>query len=325
MSVADNVANMELIPIEDVKHAAILGGGVIGSGWAALLAAKGLGVAIYEPDAARIPSLREAAGTGLQALKQLDPANTGSQDQITITQSMEDALAGAHFVQECAPDRLDLKRSVLAAADNLLPPNIVIASSTSGLPMTEMQEGMKHPERMVVGHPFNPPYLIPLVEVVPGAKTSRATAQWAAAFYERLGKKPLILGSEPLGFIANRLQEALWREALHMIARGEATAEQIDFATIHGPGLRWALMGPCLTFHLGGGEGGIRHFLQHFAGALEGPWCHMMAPALDGALIEAVAGGCERLAKPYAMKELARERDARIIALLKAARPFTSR
>lgn len=313
---------LALTPVADVKQVAVLGGGVIGSGWAALFAARGLDVHVHEPDAARHASFHDAVETGLSALGQLDPAQAGGQGRIIVARNMDDALAGAEFVQECAPDRLDLKRSILNQADRLLPRNIVIASSTSGLPMTEMQDGARYSDRMVVGHPFNPPYLIPLVEVVAGMKTSPAVTQWAAAFYSRLGKKPLILNAEPLGFIANRLQEALWREALHMIAGGEATPEQIDFATIHGPGLRWALMGPCLTFHLGGGDGGIRHFLEHFADALEGPWCHMKAPALDAALIGKMADGCDRLAGPYTMTELARQRDAKLVDLLKAAQPF---
>lgn len=300
-----------------VSRVAVLGGGLIGSGWAAFFAAKGFEVCLYDPDPSAAARARRTIDNALVALEQLGTGDLSRKSHIRLSTELEAALDGAEFVQECAPDVLALKRALLGQADALLPPEVVIASSTSGLPMTGMQESSSHPQRMVVGHPFNPPYLVPLVEVLGGASTDIEAVEWAVSFYSHLGKVVLKLDTETPGFVANRLQEAVWREALHMVVANEASVEQIDAAMVHGPGLRWAIMGPCLTFHLGGGEGGIRHMLEHFSSALDEPWSRLKAPRLTDGLYDSMEAGCRRLAGGRDMDSLVRERDRKLIGLLR--------
>jgi carnitine 3-dehydrogenase len=227
-------------------------------------------------------------------------------------------VGAAQFVQESAPERLDLKVDLLAELDGLTAPEVVIASSTSGYGMSQMQRGCARPGRFVVGHPFNPPYLIPLVEVVGGEQTDPAVVEWAARFYETTGKRVITMDRELPGFIANRLQEAVWREALHMVANDEATVEQIDAAMTSGPGLRWAFMGPCLTFHLAGGEGGMRHMLDHFGPSLEAPWTRLTAPELTDELRDRMVLGCDKAAGDRSAAELVAGRDRGLLAVLQA-------
>jgi carnitine 3-dehydrogenase len=213
---------------------------------------------------------------------------------------------------------LELKLNLLAELDAAAPAGVVIASSTSGYPMTQMQQRCATPERLVVGHPFNPPYLVPLVEVAGGERTTRETVEWAADFYRSVGKEVITLDAEVPGFVANRLQEALWREALHMVAAGEASVAQIDLAMTAGPGLRWAFMGPCLTFHLAGGEGGMAHMLDHFAPALASPWTRLAAPELTDELRQRMVDGAQLEAGGRSFAELVAERDQRLIAVMQA-------
>ena len=194
----------------------------------------------------------------------------------------------------------------------------MISSSTSGYPMSEMQDKCTHPDRTVVGHPFNPPYLIPLVEVVGGTSTAPEVVQWTAAFFRHAGKSVITMDREVPGFIANRLQEALWREALHMVAAGEATVEQIDLSITDGPGLRWPIHGPMLTFHLAGGQGGMAHMLDHFGPSLDSPWTRLRAAELTPQLRDAVVAGCEREAGGRSIDDLVAERDRGVIAILRA-------
>jgi carnitine 3-dehydrogenase len=222
------------------------------------------------------------------------------------------------FVQESAPEDLPLKQKLLAEIDAVTPAGVVIASSTSGYGMTEMQVDAATPERLVVGHPFNPPYLIPLVEVVGGERSAQWAVEHAAEFYRRVGKTVLTMDHEVPGFIANRLQEALWREALHMVDNGEATVEQIDTAITAGPGLRWPIQGPMLTFHLAGGEGGMAHMLDHFGPSLKAPWTRLEAPELTTGLRDAVVEGCEDEAGDRTIADLVAERDRAIIAVQRA-------
>ncbi|MZG05476.1 3-hydroxyacyl-CoA dehydrogenase NAD-binding domain-containing protein, partial [Streptomyces sp. SID5614] len=252
------------------------------------------------------------------ALEQLGLANGASQDRLTVTATLEEAVAEAQFVQESAPEKLDLKRDLLARLDAAAPAGTVIASSTSGYPMTDMQTEAADPGRLVVGHPFNPPYLIPLVEVVGGERTDPAAVEWASRFYEVAGKSVITMDREVPGFIANRLQEALWREALHMVANGEATVAEIDASITEGPGLRWAVMGPMLTFALAGGEGGMAHMLDHFGPSLKSPWTRLEAPELDRALYEAVVAGCDEAADGRSIADLVAERDRGVIDILRA-------
>ena len=227
-------------------------------------------------------------------------------------------MRAADFVQESAPEDLELKRPLLADIDAVTPPGVVISSSTSGYGMSEMQAKCVHPERTVVGHPFNPPYLIPLVEVVGGAAPRPRRSRGPPTFFRHAGKSVITMDREVPGFIANRLQEALWREALHMVAAGEATVEQIDLSITDGPGLRWPIQGPMLTFHLAGGQGGMAHMLDHFGPSLLSPWTRLEAPELTPGLRDAVVDGCEREADGRSIDDLVAERDRGVIAVLRA-------
>jgi carnitine 3-dehydrogenase len=304
----------------EVRRVACIGAGVIGGGWAAHFLARGYDVIAWDPAPDGEARLRDLLATAWPALEALGLAAGASRDRLSVAPTLEAAVTDAQFVQESAPERLGLKRELLVAIDRATPVEVVIGSSTSGFAMTGMQPDTPGAARMVVGHPFNPPYLIPLVEVVGGARTDPGAVVWAAAFYRAAGKYALELARELPGFIANRLQDAMWREALHMVAAGEATVEAIDAAIREGPGLRWPIMGPCLTFHLAGGAGGMAHMLDHFGPALEEPWTRLQAPPLTAELRDRMVEGCAREAAGRTIADLVRERDARLVAILKALR-----
>jgi carnitine 3-dehydrogenase len=301
-----------------VRRVACIGAGVIGGGWAAHFLARGYDVVAWDPAPGGEVLLRDLVATAWPALEALGLAAAASPQRLSFAPTLESAVGGAGFVQESAPERLELKRELLAALDRATPPEVVIGSSTSGFAMTEMQPDAAGAGRMVVGHPFNPPYLIPLVEVVGGARTDPAAVAWAAAFYRAAGKHALEMARELPGFIANRLQDAMWREALHMVAAGEASVSQIDAAIREGPGLRWPIMGPCLTFHLAGGAGGMAHMLDHFGPALEEPWTRLAAPPLTPELRDRMVEGCQTEAAGRSIADLVRERDMKLVAILKA-------
>jgi carnitine 3-dehydrogenase len=300
----------------DVRTVAVVGTGVIGGGWAAHFLRMGYDVAAWDPgpDAAqRLSALLERSWPSLARLG-LRPG--ASRERLRFTDSLEDALAEADFVQESSPEVLSAKVALLAAIDKAAPPGVVVGSSTSGFAMTAMALECATPDRFVVGHPFNPPYLIPLVEVVGGAATDAAALAWATEFYTLAGKVCLTMDHEVPGFVGNRLQEALWREALHMIDAGEASVQQIDDSITFGPGLRWALMGPILTFHLAGGPGGMAHMLDHFGPALLEPWTRLDAPALTPELRDRVVSGAVDEAGGATVAELEKQRDAFLVDLL---------
>ncbi|MEU4890955.1 3-hydroxyacyl-CoA dehydrogenase NAD-binding domain-containing protein [Streptomyces sp. NPDC044780] len=303
---------------EEVRRVACVGAGVIGGGWAAHFLARGYDVTAWDPAPDAEEKLRRLVAAAWPALEQIGLADGASPDRLTVAATAEEALADAQFVQESAPEKLELKRSLLARLDAAAPPGVVIASSTSGYPMTDMQTEAADPGRLVVGHPFNPPYLIPLVEVVGGKRTDAAAVEWAARFYKVAGKSVITMERELPGFIANRLQEALWREALHMVANGEATVKEIDDSITEGPGLRWAFMGPCLTFALAGGEGGMGHMLDHFGPSLKSPWTRLEAPELDATLRTAMVEGCDEAAGGRTIAQLVAERDQGVIDVLRA-------
>ncbi len=303
---------------QDVRTVACVGAGVIGGGWVAHFLARGYAVRAWDPAPDSEARLRRLVDAAWPALEQLGLAPGASPARLTVTDTLEEAVSEAQFVQESAPEKLDLKRELLAKLDAATPAGIVIASSTSGYPMTDMQTEAVTPGRLVVGHPFNPPYLIPLVEVVGGAHTDASAVEWASRFYEVAGKSVITMEREVPGFIANRLQEALWREALHMVANGEATVREIDRSITEGPGLRWAFMGPMLTFALAGGEGGMAHMLDHFGPSLKSPWTRLEAPELDGALYDAVVAGCEDASDGRTIADLVAERDQGVMDVLRA-------
>ncbi|MBK0330923.1 L-carnitine dehydrogenase [Brachybacterium sp. MASK1Z-5] len=295
-----------------------VGAGTIGGGWAAYFLAHGLRVRVWDPSPTAGEKLERLIDAAWPALTELGLAEGADPSAWSVHSDLAEALEGVGFVQESAPEDLAMKQDLLAEVAAAAPPDVVIASSTSGYSMTEMattaaQAGLA--DRLVVGHPFNPPYLIPLVEVVGGEATDAAAVDWAAEFYERIGKSVIRMDREVPGFIANRLQEALWREALHMVDAGEATVDQIDRSITDGPGLRWPLQGPMLTFALAGGEGGMAHMLDHFGPSLLAPWTRLTAPELTDDLRQKVIDGCEDEIAGRSFTELVAARDASIIAI----------
>jgi len=302
---------------EQVSRVCCIGGGPIGSGWAAWFLAQGFEVTSYLHDPAEEVALRALIDNAWISLRSLGLKNGASRDNLSVSFDLAEAVAGAEFIQESAPENMDLKQGLYAELCNLTSEQVVIASSTSGLMMTDIQARCSSPQRTVVGHPFNPPYLLPLVEVVGGKQTAPEAVQWLAEFYRHAGKAPLVLPKETPGFIATRLQEAMWREALHMISNGEATAEDIDFAIVNGPGPRWAMMGPCLTYHMGGGEGGMAYCLEQFGPALKYPWSRLEAPELTPQLFAELVRGSDQLAQDRDYETLNRERDMALVGISK--------
>ena len=304
--------------IHEVKKVTCVGAGPIGGGWAAHFLAKGYDVVSYLHDPAEEESLRRMVDTAWKCLEQIGLSEGASLSRLTCTSDLEEAVADADFVQESVPEIIEVKQALYEKLGDLVPEDVVIASSTSGLSMTDIQVRCSTPERTVVAHPFDPPYLLPLVEMVGGEKTNPDALTWAAAFYTHTGKAPLILEKEVPGFVATRLQEAVWREALHMIENGEATPEQIDIAMVNGPGPRWAFAGPCFTYHIGGGEGGMAYCLGQFGPALKLPWTRLVAPELTKDMRDTLVESCDDMAKGRSFSELSEERDAGLVAVAQA-------
>jgi carnitine 3-dehydrogenase len=300
----------------EILTVAVVGTGVIGAGWAAHFLRAGHDVLAWDPAPGAAERLRAHVDGAWPALRRLGLRPGADPGRLRFAASMAEAAGSAQFVQESAPEALEAKVKLLAELDAVTPPGVVIASSTSGFAMTDMAAGATTPGRLVVGHPFNPPYLIPLVEVVGGRDTDPAAVSWAERFYAGTGKVCLRMEREVPGFVGNRLQEALWREALHMIDSGQATVQQIDDAITYGPGLRWAQAGPMLTFHLAGGAGGMAHMLDHFGPALLEPWTRLTAPALTQRLRDRVVAGVDEEVGDAAVAELERRRDDFLVDLL---------
>jgi len=305
-----------------VRRVGIVGAGVIGGGWALHYLRMGFDVDVYDPAPHAEGGLLRLRDTAWPVLERLGLRPGASRGRLAFHVDLASAVAEADLVQENGPEDGAVKRRILADIDRVTPPEVIIASSTSGFAMTMLQADCVNPQRCVVGHPFNPPYLIPLVEVVGGQLTDPAAVDWLTGFYRAVGKRPLRLSRELPGFVANRLQEAMWREALHMVASGEATVEEIDASIAHGPGLRWALMGPILTFHLAGGARGMAHMLDHFGAALLEPWTRLQAPPLTEELRERLVLGCLRQARGRSVAELEGLRDEFLAGLLNLAEPF---
>jgi carnitine 3-dehydrogenase len=303
-------------PPETAQTVAVVGTGVIGAGWAAHFLRMGYDVVAWDPGSGAAQRLAVLVERAWPVLQRLGLRQGASPDRLRFASSLAEATADAEFVQESAPEVLDVKVALLAELDAVTSPDVVVGSSTSGFMMSDMAARTKTPARFVVGHPFNPPYLIPLVEVVGGRRTDLAVIAWAEKFYTRAGKVCLTMDHELPGFVGNRLQEALWREALHMIDSGQATVQQIDDSITYGPGLRWALMGPMLTFHLAGGQGGMAHMLDHFGPALLQPWTRLAAPELTSRLRDLVVTGVSESVGDVTVRELERQRDDFLADLL---------
>jgi carnitine 3-dehydrogenase len=299
-----------------VTRVAVLGAGTIGASWAAWFLSRGMEVAIWDPRPEAADYVRRYVADAWPAVSRLGMTANASPDRWRFCATAEDAVADAQFVQENAPERLALKRELYARLDGAMAAEAVLASSTSGLIMSEMQAGLRTASRFAVGHPFNPPHLIPLVEVVGGRETAPETVQWCLALYRHIGKQPIWIRKEAAGHLANRLQAALWREAVSAVATGLASVEDVDTAITAGPGLRWAAMGPHMTFHLGGGEGGIAHMLDQFKPAFEAWWATMTTPELSDAVCRQIIDGVAAEARGRSIAELAAERDAVLLPLL---------
>jgi len=295
---------------------AIIGTGVIGSGWGAHFLRNGMDVTAYDPAPEAETRLRQKIESVWPTLARIGLHHDARPDRLRFARSLEEAVADAEFIQENVPERLEIKIATLTAIDAAAPSDSLIASSTSGYGMTEMAIHVRHPERCVVAHPFNPPYLMPVVEVVAGEKTSPEFHQRAVDIYRATGKQPLKLTKEIPGFVADRIMEAVWRETLHMINNDMATVEEVDMSVRYGPGLRWAMMGPLTVLHLGGGEGGMAHLIHQFGPSLQSPWTFLEAPKLTDELAQKVIDGCNRLTEGRSISDLEAERDDLLIRIL---------
>src|SRR5882757_9174193 len=300
-----------------IRRIAIIGTGVIGASWSSLFLAKGLQVVATDIAPNAEAALRKFVETAWPALKRLGLSPGASQSNLIFTADLPQALAGADLVQENGPERIEFKQKLYGQLDELLPPDVIIASSSSGLTMSEIQKGAaSHPERCVIGHPFNPPHLMPLVEVVGGGKTSEDTIQRVTEFYTALGKRPVRLHKELPGHVANRLQAALSREVYYLVSEGVVSAADADTACSWGPGLRWGIMGSLLLNHLGGGEGGIEHFFQQFTGPMTAWWKVLGQPVLTPEVQKKLIESVHAEVGSRSIDKLAAERDEMLLGLI---------
>ncbi|WP_233879733.1 3-hydroxyacyl-CoA dehydrogenase NAD-binding domain-containing protein [Virgibacillus halodenitrificans] len=306
----------ENLNIQQIKHITVVGTGVIGNGWITRFLANGFTVTASDPDPSAEQRTREAVAHAWPYMEKMGLAEGASKNNLYFEPDLTKAVSEADFIQENVPEREELKRKVIAEIDKHAPAATIIGSSTSGiLPSTLQADCANHPERVMVAHPFNPVYLMPLVELVGGKKTSDSNLEKAREFYASMKMKPLIVQQEIEGHIADRLMEAIWREALHIVNDGVATTEEVDASIVYGPGLRWALMGPFLTLHMGGGKQGMRHLLEQFGPALKLPWTKLEAPELTDELAEKVITGCENQTEGVSMEKLEERRDEFLVEL----------
>ena len=300
-----------------IRRVAIIGTGVIGASWSALYLAKGLQVVATDPAPNAEAALRKFIETAWPALKRLGLSPGASQSNLTFTPDLAKALSGVDLVQENGPERIDFKQKLYGQLDELLPPEVIIASSSSGLTMSEIQKGAaSHPERCVIAHPFNPPHLIPLTEIVGGAKTSETTIRRAAEFYTSIGQRTVRVNKEMPGHVANRLQAALAREVYYLVADGVVSAADVDTALCWGPGLRWGVMGNLMLNHLGGGPGGIEHFFQQFTGPMTAWWKTLGSPVLTPEAQKKLIDSVHAEVGSRSIDELEAERDEVLLGLL---------
>jgi carnitine 3-dehydrogenase len=283
----------------------LLGGGVIGGGWAARFLLGGTDVRLYDPDPESGRRLAETLELARRAVRRLSPVALPREGCLTLVPTPAAAAEGVELVQESAPERLELKQALLAEAATAAGPEVLIASSTSGLRPTALAAGMAGPERFLVAHPFNPVYLLPLVELCGGERTAPETIERARGLYESLGMAPLVVRKEIDGFVADRMLEALWREALWLVNDGVATVAEVDDAIRLGAGLRWSFMGTFLTYRIAGGEAGMRHFMAQFGPALQWPWTKLMdVPDLTDALLDTIVAQSDEQADGQSVREL---------------------
>src|ERR1700752_195520 len=300
-----------------IKRIAIVGTGVIGASWAAEYLARGFDVVATDPGPNAEANLRKYVDEAWKDLTNIGLSKGASRDRLSFTKDSKEALSEADLVQENGPERPDYKMKLYAEMDEVTPVDSLLASSSSGITPSVIQSKCKHPERVVIGHPFNPPHIIPLVEVVAGSKTSPDAIQQAMAFYASIGKKPIHLKKELPGHVANRFQAALYREMLYLIEQGVLSVEDTDAAVCYGPGLRWGVMGQSLQWHLGGGAGGIKHFMDHLMEPLEGMMKTLGTPDVTPELKQTIAEAVLQEAGNLSVDQLAQGENRVLIGLLK--------
>ncbi len=311
----------ERVAPEKVERVAVLGAGTIGASWTALFLAKGLAVEVFDVSPETESYVRDYIESAWPSLEQLGAAAPGDPSRVHFHNDARAAVAEAQFVQESVPERLEIKHQTYRAIEPALAPETVVATSTSGLLVREIQQALRHPERFLLAHPFNPPHLIPLVELLGNDKTDPDTVDWAAGFYRRCGKETIRLHKEVPGHVANRLQAALWREAIHLVDQGVASVEDVDKAIVHGPGLRWAIMGPHMLFNLASGGHGLEVFCDRFGDSFRRWWADLGDPELTPETRQALARGVEAEAAGRDFAELAAERDRKLVAILQSLQP----
>jgi carnitine 3-dehydrogenase len=301
-----------------ITKAAAIGGGVIGAGWVARLLLNGIDVAIFDPDPEAKRKVGEVMKGARRAYRQMLPDGLPKEGRLTFASTIAEAVADADFIQESVPERLDLKHKVLAEIDLHAPANAIVGSSTSGIKPSDMQVAMKkHPERLVVGHPFNPVYLLPLVEIVGGEQTFPEAIEVAREMYASIGMKPVVIRREIEAFVGDRLLEAAWREALWLIKDGVCTVEELDDIMRYSFGLRWAQMGMFQVYRIAGGEAGMRHFMAQFGPCLKWPWTKLMdVPEFNDELVDLIAGQSDEQSARWSIRELEKIRDENLVAIM---------
>lgn len=307
---------------DEIKTAAIVGTGVIGSGWAARMLHRGIDVIATDVAKDAEENLREVIANAEEALQRIVPVPEEKKGKLTFIRDLKEAVEKADYIQESSPEVEEIKIPLLKEISQYAKPNAIIGSSTSGLLPSRLQSEMVNPERFVVAHPFNPVYILPLVEVVGGEKTSTDAVDTAMEFYKTIGMKPLKVRVEIEGFLSDRLLEALWREILHLINDDVATTKELDDAIIYGPGLRWAFMGTNLTYWLAGGKNGMRHFMEQFGPALKLPWTKLEAPELTDELIDKMVEGTNEQAEGWELRELEKLRDNCLVSIMEALEEY---
>jgi 3-hydroxyacyl-CoA dehydrogenase len=311
------IGENDMTDTKPIRRIAIIGTGVIGASWTSLFLAKGLQVTATDVAPNAEAALKKFVETAWPALKRLGLSPGASQSNLSFTPDLAKALAGADLVQENGPERIDFKQKLYGQLDDLLPSDVIIASSSSGLTMSEIQKGAaSHPERCVIAHPFNPPHLIPLTEIVGGVKTSEATIRRAEEFYTSIGQRTVRVNKEMPGHVANRLQAALSREVYYLVAEGVVSAADVDTALSWGPGLRWGVMGSMMLNHLGGGPGGIEHFFQQFTGPMTAWWKTLGSPVLTPEVQKKLIDSVHAEAGSRTIEELEAERDEVLLGLI---------
>ena len=305
-----------------MKKIAIIGAGVIGTGWVIRLLAHNKNVIVYDKNPKLKKKIILEIKNAWPFIKKLFNTNKLALKNFKYVSNIEDALIDADLIQECAPENYNLKIKLMKIIGKISKPDAVISSSSSGLLPSKIYSKCKNPSRTIVAHPFNPVYILTGVEIVPGKKTSFKTLKKAKRFYESISMNPIMLKKELPGFLSDRLQEALWREALHIVNEGYASTEDLDRAIEDGPGMRWSLMGTFLTFHLAGGNAGMKHMLEQFGPALKLPWTKLKAPKLSKKLSSRVILGTRLQAKGKSVASIAKIRDEYLLNLLKMRKKY---